>query len=432
MSINSSLRHLIRPIWLHLRHQHQAASSVNRDLLDLTIGPTTGEIRFLDTNTDPCVPAYRVLDERGRLVSDLDESLDSEKQLRLYENMVRLNTMDKILFDSQRQGRISFYMTSFGEEAAQLGSAAGLEPQDWVFAQYREAGVLLQRGMSIKLMLAQCFGNRHDFGTKGRQMPIHYGKRSLNYVTISSPLATQMPQAAGAAYAFKIAKDGRIAVCYFGEGAASEGDAHAALNFAATLDCPVVFICRNNGYAISTPASEQFKTDGLVRRASGYGIKSIRVDGNDLFAMFSATKAARDLSARESRPVFIEAMTYRMGHHSTSDDSSAYRKADEVKAWESQANPIERVKAYLHSTGAWNESLELKLREQTRAEVLEALQWAGQEKKLPISSMFEDVLEEVSGQPDKLTGNLARQRDQLKSHLDRFGQHYPMNEHEGF
>lgn len=415
---------LLRVTCARARNQHTQASRIQPEQ-QAKLGATTNELRILNMDESPSVPAYRVLDEQGRLLGRLDETLDASAQVSMYETMVRLNSMDKILFDSQRQGRISFYMTSFGEEAISVGSAAGLASEDLIFAQYREAGALLQRGLSMRSMLAQCFGNKHDLATKGRQMPIHYGSAELNYTTVSSPLATQMPQAAGAAYAFKRAQIDRVAVCYFGEGAASEGDAHAALNFAATLQCPVLFICRNNQYAISTPASEQFRGDGLVSRALAYGLDCIRVDGSDLFAMYAATRAARQLSSSRQRPVFIEAMSYRLGHHSTSDDSSAYRDSSELQAWQEHANPIERVKSYLIAEKLWDQASELELQGRARAEVVEALRWAGGEKKLPVSSIFEDVFKTP-------TGNLIRQRDQLSEHLQKYGQHYPLQEHEGF
>ncbi|RYG66542.1 thiamine pyrophosphate-dependent dehydrogenase E1 component subunit alpha, partial [archaeon] len=190
-----------------------------------------------------------------------------------------------------------------------------------VFAQYREQGVLLWRGFSVQEAADQCFSNEADRG-KGRQMPVHYGSDQLHYQTISSPLATQLPQAAGAAYAYK-RRVGRFAggqtqqnlpICFFGEGAASEGDFHAALNFAATLEVPILFFCRNNGYAISTPTSDQYRGDGIAARAAGYGMLVVRVDGNDLLAVRRTVAEARETSLRLNRPVLIEAMTYRQGH----------------------------------------------------------------------------------------------------------------------
>jgi|Transcript_3490 2-oxoisovalerate dehydrogenase E1 component alpha subunit len=155
----------------------------------------------------------------------------------------------------------------------------------------------------------------------GKQMPIHYGSRDMNIVTVSSPLCTQVPQASGAGYNYRVRGDDRIAVTYFGEGAASEGDFHPALNFAATLRCQTLFYCRNNMYAISTPIDDQYAGDGIVARGVAYGMPSIRVDGNDLFAIYFATKQAREIIIREKRPVLIEAISYRVGDHSTSDFS---------------------------------------------------------------------------------------------------------------
>ena len=185
------------------------------------------------------------------------------------------------------------------------GSASALSPSDIIFAQYREVGVLLWRGFTVQQCADQCFSNEADLG-KGRQMPVHYGSQQFNFQTISSPLATQMPQAVGAAYSLKLSNADSIAVCYFGEGAASEGDFHAALNFSATLEAPMIFFCRNNGYAISTSSAEQFRGDGIVSRAAGYGIHAIRVDGNDVFAVHMATAAAREIALTQSCPVLIE------------------------------------------------------------------------------------------------------------------------------
>ena len=175
----------------------------------------------------------------------------------------------------------------------------------------------------------QCCGNAAE-PAKGRQMPVHYGSTELNYHTISSPLATQLPHAVGAAYALKLERqmmggEDTIALCFFGDGAASEGDFHAALNFAATTQSPVVFFCRNNGYAISTPIEEQMASDGIVARGPAYGVPAVRVDGNDVWAVRAAVAEARRMALEESTPVLVEAITYRMGHHSTSDDSQRYR-----------------------------------------------------------------------------------------------------------
>jgi 2-oxoisovalerate dehydrogenase E1 component alpha subunit len=200
-------------------------------------------------------------------------------------------------------------------------------------------------------------------------MPVHYGSKDLSYVTISSTLATQMPQAVGAAYAYKRAHNNLINICYFGDGAASEGDAHAALNFAAVYDVPMIFFCRNNGYAISTPTHEQFRGDGIASRSNGYGMTTIRVDGNDIFAVYNATKAAREIAIKQSRPVLIEAMTYRLGHHSTSDDSTAYRSVDEMSSWSTNDNPVLRFRNYLINEKILDTETEKKIDTDLRKEV---------------------------------------------------------------
>lgn len=201
----------------------------------------TEKLDFIVTESYEGIPVYRVMDRDGSIIhSDQDPNLGEEQTVKIYKGMAMLNTMDRILYESQRQGRISFYMTNYGEEGTHFGSAAALNHDDLVFGQYREAGVLMYRGFTLHQFMSQCYGNVDDLG-KGRQMPVHYGSTDLNFVTISSTLATQMPQAVGAAYHLKRTKSGRAVICYFGEGASSEGDAHAALNFSATLDCPIIF-----------------------------------------------------------------------------------------------------------------------------------------------------------------------------------------------
>lgn len=187
------------------------------------------------------IPAIQILDHNGLIVApNLEPNLTKEHCQKMMRDLLTLQSMDDILYNAQRQGRISFYMTSTGEEATHIGSAAALDPKDLVFAQYRETGVLLYRGFSLDEFTNQCFGNHLDKAS-GKQMPIHYGSKRLSFMTISSPLGTQIPQAAGAAYGLKLERKGNVVICYFGEGAASEGDFHAGLNFAATTESPVIF-----------------------------------------------------------------------------------------------------------------------------------------------------------------------------------------------
>ena len=318
-----------------------------------------------------------------------------------------------------------------------------------VFAQYRETGVFQQRGFTLEDFMSQLFANRKDPG-RGRNMPVHYGSSKLNIVshkfhqkyaksqvlislqhTISSTLATQIPQAAGAAYALKIQAlqnpniVPRIVACYFGEGAASEGDFHAALNIAATRSCPVVFICRNNGYAISTPTLEQYRGDGIASRGVGYGIATIRVDGNDIFAVREATKEARRMALSEGgKPILIEAMSYRVSHHSTSDDSFAYRAKVEVEDWKRRDNPITRLRKWMENKALWDAGKERQARSEIRKDVLKAFAQAEKEKRAPLREMFEDVY-------DELSEDLKAERRELGRILDAYPHEYDVDEFEG-
>ncbi|XP_003740591.1 2-oxoisovalerate dehydrogenase subunit alpha, mitochondrial [Galendromus occidentalis] len=381
----------------------------------------TESLQMFNKDSYEPLPVYRVMDPNGNVINpEHDPKIPDAKLIKMYEGMVTLNVMDKILYESQRQGRISFYMTSFGEEGTHFGSAAALDDKDLVYGQYRESGVLIWRDFGIVEMINQCYGNSLDAG-KGRQMPVHYGSKEKSFVTISSPLTTQLPQAVGSAYAFKRAKKNLVVMCYFGEGAASEGDAHAAFNFAATLEAPVIFFCRNNGYAISTPTKDQYRGDGIGARGPAYGIATIRCDGNDTLAVYNATKRAREYCLKENKPVLVEAMTYRLGHHSTSDDSTAYRSIDEVKTWEEKAHPLVRFRKFITSKGLWTDEREEQFRDEIKKEVLRVFQEGERIKKPPIDVMFTDVYKEMPL-------HIQEQRDQLREHLSEFGQHYPLEQ----
>ncbi|KAH8887551.1 thiamine diphosphate-binding protein [Thozetella sp. PMI_491] len=377
-------------------------------------------MKFEQPSTYPAIPTYRVVDPNGVVVDQsFSPDLTDDEVVKLYLDMVTVSIMDVIMFDAQRQGRLSFYMVSAGEEAVCVGSASALTKEDVVFCQYREQGVFKQRGFQLSDFMNQLFANKKEPG-QGRSMPVHYGSRELNMHTISSPLATQLPQASGAAYALKIQRmqdpaiPPRVTVAYFGEGAASEGDFHAALNLAATRSCPVVFICRNNGYAISTPTLDQYRGDGIASRAMGYGIDTIRVDGNDFWAVREATKKARAMALEDGgKPVLLEAMTYRVSHHSTSDDSFAYRARVEVEDWKRRDNPIARLRKWMEAKGCWDENKEKEARESIRRDVLKAFSEAEKEMKPPIRAMFEDVYEEM-------TLDIKAQMKELRDQLERY------------
>lgn len=217
-----------------------------------------------------------------------------------------------------------------------------------------------------------------------------------------------------------------VAAAYFGEGAASEGDFHAALNVAATQDLPVIFVCRNNGFAISTPASEQYRGDGISSRGAGYGIETLRVDGTDIFAVYEATKQARQKALEGGgRPILLEFMSYRISHHSTSDDSTAYRSRDEVAHWQSaRRNPIARLKKWLEHKDLWSEEQDKELRAQLRKDIIRELTAAEKERKPALRAVFDDVYAE-------LTEEQEAQRLELIRIMKKYPQEYDFDEHEG-
>ncbi|GAX13740.1 2-oxoisovalerate dehydrogenase E1 component alpha subunit [Fistulifera solaris] len=336
--------------------------------------------------------------------------------LRAHRQIVRLRQMDDILLNAQRQGRISFYLTCRGEEAILMGAASALEVGDPVFAQYREQGVLMWRGFTLEQFTNQCFSNILDLG-KGRQMPIHYGSRALNYHTVSSPLGTQLPHAVGAAYRLKLAGEPNVAVCFFGDGSTSTPDFHSALNFAATLNAPAIFLCRNNGYAISTPTSDQFAGDGVISRAPGYGMAGVRVDGNDIFAVHAAVREAKQYALSKNAPVLIEAMTYRQGHHSTSDDSSQYRSVDEVLTTTENHDPLNRLEAFLKKHDLLSEEDVEVMRKQERNDVVKAMEQAERRPPVPMRELFTDVYHDMPL-------HLQRQQAQLEAHVKKYPEKY--------
>lgn len=363
------------------------------------------------------IPILQILQQDGTVYPNADlPDMDEILALKVYKTLVFHRVLDERMVASQRQGRLSFYMAALGEEASSVGGAAALKPQDMIMSQYREQGALMFRGFSLENFMNQMFSNEKDLG-KGRQMPIHYGSSELNYMTISSPLGTQIPQATGYAYAQKLQGLDEVTLCYFGEGAASEGDFHAGLNMAAVHEAPVIFFCRNNGYAISTPSDEQFKGNGIASRGVGYGIKTLRVDGNDILAVIKATQIARKYALKENAPVLIEAMSYRLGAHSTSDDPSGYRTREEEEKW--QANdPILRMKNWMLAQNWWDEEQESALFEKLRKKVLAAVKVSEIINKPHIDTLITDVYDVPSSQ-------LEAQLEQVKAHVNKYPEAYP-------
>lgn len=380
-------------------------------------GPVVHQATFIDGHSVE-IPMLKILQQDGSVYPNADlPDIDCALALKAYRALAFHRVLDERMVAAQRQGRISFYMAALGEEATTVGGAAALEPQDMIMAQYREQGALIYRGFSLENIMNQLFSNEHDLG-KGRQMPIHYGSNELNYMTISSPLGTQIPQATGYAYGQKLQGKDAVTICYFGEGAASEGDFHAGLNMAAVHNAPVIFFCRNNGYAISTPADEQYVGNGIASRGVGYGIKTIRIDGNDILAVMKAVQLAREYALEQQKPVIIEAMSYRLGAHSTSDDPSGYRTKEEEAKWQAH-DPILRMKHYLVKQDWWDEQQDKELFEQLREQILAAVKVAEKIDKPPVEDLVTDVY-------DQVPAHLEKQLTELKQHIKQYPDAYPV------
>ncbi|MDX2088054.1 MAG: thiamine pyrophosphate-dependent enzyme [Kofleriaceae bacterium] len=338
---------------------------------------------------------FQLLREDGTAVDEAAlATLERGLARRLFEGMLRIRVTDARMTALQRQGRISFYGEALGQEAAVVGSAAASTPTDWIVPALREAGVGLYRGMTLDSYIAQIYGNAAD-PTKGRQMPCHPCDREHHYVVMSSCVSTQIPHAVGIAMGMKIAGDtGKCCFGYMGDGGTSEGDFHVAMNFAGVRKAPVVLICQNNQWAISTPGSVQTAADTIALKGIGYGVESLRVDGNDVLAVYHAVSYAAEKARRGDGPTFVELLTFRVSAHSTSDDPSRYRDEKVTEVWRGQRDPLRRMEAYLIQRGWLQDGEREAVAAQMEADVRDAI--ARQEAtSLPaLETLIEDVFEE--------------------------------------
>jgi 2-oxoisovalerate dehydrogenase E1 component alpha subunit len=331
----------------------------------------------------------RVLGDDGSLAPAHDPHLSADEVRTLYRYMVETRYLDERLTALQRQGRIGFHVGSLGEEGAIIGAAFATRKQDWLFPCYREFGAALLRGLDFQRFLDNMFGNANDTA-KGRQMPDHYTSRAAHWVSISSPVGTQITQAVGFAWAGKLRKEDMATLVYFGDGATSSADFHAGMNFAGVFKIPVVFFCRNNGWAISVPAERQTASETFAAKGVAYGVPSLRVDGNDVFAVVYAVREALARGSRGEGPTLIEALTYRMGGHSTSDDPNAYRGTDALKPW-ADRDPLQRVRRYLLAKGEWDDEREKAALADIERRFKAAVELAEKAPKPALETMFEDV-----------------------------------------
>ncbi|MEO6433100.1 MAG: 3-methyl-2-oxobutanoate dehydrogenase (2-methylpropanoyl-transferring) subunit alpha [Sphingomicrobium sp.] len=351
----------------------------------------------------------RVLDDDHRAVGPWDPKLDADLLRKMLRDMVTVRVFDDRMYRSQRQGKTSFYMKCTGEEAIAIAAANAMDREDMHFPTYRQQGLLVTRGYPLVKMMNQIYSNAGDH-MKGRQLPIMYSDKAHGFFSISGNLGTQYPQAVGWAMASAIKGDHRIAMGWIGDGATAEGDFHSALTFAAVYNVPVILAVVNNQWAISSfsgIAGAERAT--FAQRATGYGIASLRVDGNDVLAVFAAVKWAAERARTNNGPTMIEFFTYRAEGHSTSDDPTGYRPKDEGQVWP-LGDPVARLKAHLIELGEWDEerhaamTAECDVAVRAAQKEAEAIGILPDQGKVDIESVFEDVYAEMPL-------HLAEQRD---------------------
>jgi pyruvate dehydrogenase E1 component alpha subunit len=336
---------------------------------------------------------FRIVEADGSFEEALDPRLPEADLEKIYRTMLLTRTLDTRMLSLQRQGRIGFYVPSMGQEACQVGAAFALRPEDWVFPAYREPAAALWRGFPLRTLVDQFFGNSEDI-SKGRQMPNHYGDRAVNYVSPSSPVGTQIPMAVGAAWAARIRGEKVISLVFFGDGATSQGDFHAGMNFAGVFNIPTIFLCQNNQWAISLPTARQTASRSLAVKAQAYGIEGVRVDGNDVLAVVEVANQAAEKARAGGGPTLIEAVTYRLGPHSSSDDPTRYRPAAQLEEWK-RKDPLIRFKAYLEARGLWDEIDDAALQKELDELVTDAVRAAEKAPPPGLETVFTDVYAEM-------------------------------------
>ncbi|MHB1205619.1 MAG: thiamine pyrophosphate-dependent enzyme [Rhodospirillaceae bacterium] len=379
--------------------------------------PAAGVTRRPDVSSKPedmhdlAYGLVRVLDESGVAVGPWVPKIDPAVLKRGLRIMMTCRVYDDRMYRAQRQGKTSFYMKGTGEEAVSAAAGLALDDTDMLFPSYRQPGLLFVRNWPMIDMMNQIYSNAAD-RLKGRQLPVMYSSKEAGFFSISGNLATQFSQAVGWAMASAISGDTRICATWIGDGSTAEGDFHHALTFASVYKAPVILNIVNNQWAISSFQGIAGGTEApFAARGIGYGIPALRIDGNDFLAVYAATQWAAERARTNQGPTLIEHFTYRMEGHSTSDDPSRYRAADERQKWP-LGDPVERLKQHLIKLGHWSEQEHTAQQEELEKEVkdvqrqAEAIGTLQSGEKPAFSTMFDDVYKE----PDQ---RLRKQRQQF-------------------
>ncbi len=346
----------------------------------------------------------QILDQNGKLVQPkLEPEIKKETLMKMYRTMVLGRVSDDKAIQYQRQGRMLTYAPNHGQEAAQVGSIAAMKDEDWLVLAFRELNAMLYKGVTLEQSYLYWYGNEEGS---------HFDD-GVKVLPINVPIGSQINHAAGIAYAAKLQKKDEAAIVYIGDGGTSHGEFHEGVNFSGLFDLPVVIVIQNNQYAISTPRKKATKAKTLAQKAIAYGIPGIQVDGNDILAMYLATETARERANKGEGPTLIEAVTYRMGPHTTSDNPKLYRSDDEVKEWEKK-DPLTRFKQYLIDKGYLTEAEDQALFEAAKTQVKETFQKVEQSGDVPLEEIFRYTYE-------TMTPNLNEQYEEYKSYLEKAG-----------
>ncbi|HHX00162.1 MAG TPA: pyruvate dehydrogenase (acetyl-transferring) E1 component subunit alpha [Acholeplasmataceae bacterium] len=343
----------------------------------------------------------QILDKDGKIVDEsLVPNIDEEKLLHMYKVMLLGRIADIKAVQFQRQGRMLTFAPNMGQEAAQIGPMAAIEKTDWLVTAFREFNAMLYHGATLEQLYLYWYGN--EMGSRFND--------DVRILPINIPIGSQISHAAGLAYASKIQNKGEVAVVYIGDGGTSHGEFHEGLNFGAVYDAPMIVIVQNNQWAISTPRASQTKAQNIAQKAIAYGIPGIQVDGNDVLAMYVATSEAAKRAREGKGPTLIEAVTYRMGSHTTNDNPKLYRKDEEVKEWE-EKDPLLRFRKYLLDKKVLTKAQDKKFEEEFNQLVLDEFKKVENSGLIPLEDIFKYTYAEMTPQ-------LIEQYNEYKKYLE--------------
>ncbi len=339
---------------------------------------------------------FQVMDNHGKIINDkLMPEVSDQRVVKAYKDMLFARTADLQIVNYQRQGRIFTYPPNYGQEAISGATASIIEEKDWLVPAFREMGAMLSKGVTLKELFLLFMGYEEG----------NAYKNAKKVLPISVPIASQLLHAAGIGYEIKYNKKKELVYAFVGDGGTSEGDFHEAINFAGVWKVPVIFIIQNNQYGISTPVSMQTASESLAIKALAYGVKGIQVDGNDYFAMLKVLQESKKACENGEAPILIEAVTYRKGAHTTSDDPTKYRTKEEEESWHKK-DPLDRLNKYLQDKGLWSDKEEEKIIEQFKKEVdrqfIEAENFPEYKPEEIFKYMYSETPQELKDQEHKL------------------------------